>query len=70
MEHKLPHAISLNMIEQKQVEEVYDDLRDLFNDGLCKLHAWGFMKLIEALSMLSTAKEKYCGNDDVFKIKN
>lgn len=71
VEHKLPHAIeSLNfMIERSRLEEVYDDLT---KEILCSMaDCANYMRGIyeeaynEALSLLSTAKEKYHGNDDV-----
>lgn len=71
MEHKLPSAIeSLNlMIERSRLEEVYDDLS---KEILCSMtDCANYMRGIyeecynKALSMLSTAKEKYRGSDNV-----
>ena len=71
VEHKLPHAIeSLNfMIERSRLEEVYDDLT---KEILCSMtDCANYMRGIyeecynEALSMLSVAKEKHHGNNDV-----
>lgn len=71
VENKLPRAIeSLNfMIERSRLEEVYDDLT---KEILCSMtDCANYMRGIyeecynEALSMLSVAKEKHHGNDDV-----
>ena len=71
VEHKLPRAIEdLNyMIERSRLEEVYDDLT---KEILCSMtDCANYMRGIyeeaygEALLMLSTAKEKSQGNDDV-----
>ena len=71
VEHKLPHAIeSLNfMIERSRLEEVYDDLSKeiLCSMTDCANYMYGIYEEAynEALSMLTAAKEKYHGNDDV-----
>lgn len=71
VEHKLPHAIeSLNyMIERSRLEEVYDDLTKeiLCSMTDCANYMRGIYEEVynEALSLLSVAKEKYHGNDDV-----
>lgn len=71
VKHKLPRAIEdLNyMIERSRLEEVYDDLT---KEILCSMtDCANYMRGIyeeaynEALSMLSTVKEKYRKNDDV-----
>lgn len=71
VEHKLPRAIEdLNyMIERSRLEEVYDELT---KEILCSMtDCANYMRGIyeeaynEALSMLSTVKEKYHGSDDV-----
>ena len=71
VEHKLPHAIeSLNyMIERSRLEEVYDDLTKeiLCSMTDCANYMRGIYEEVynEALSLISVAKEKYHGNDDV-----